>query len=274
MLEKIKGLKIKGANFTYLTDINLFKGQNDKIEKATLVYGRNGSGKSTISNAFKKLIGENILNIETAFLYDFDSKEVPISEVEDKKIFVFNEDFVNDKVKIQKDGLGSIVMLGEMADLTVKIDDAEKELSKAKKNSEEVKEKINEYQDKNNIKSPFYYEEKMCVSLKKDDGWAGRDRKIKGARRNTNVPKEKYKDFISITASKSKSELLVEFEDLMRNLEIAKQGSEKIIENITKIPDTYKKFNHSDISTLLEETIEKPILSEREEYLLNLGKDE
>ena len=64
MLEKIKGLKIKGANFTYLTDINLFKGQNDKIEKATLVYGRNGSGKSTISNAFKKLIGENILNIE------------------------------------------------------------------------------------------------------------------------------------------------------------------------------------------------------------------
>ena len=274
MLEKIKGLKIKGANFTYLTDINLFKGQNDKIEKATLVYGRNGSGKSTISNAFKKLIGENILNIETAFLYDFDSKEVPISEVEDKKIFVFNEDFVNDKVKIQKDGLGSIVMLGEMADLTVKIDDAEKELSKAKKNSEEVKEKINEYQDKNNIKSPFYYEEKMCVSLKKDDGWAGRDRKIKGARRNTNVPKEKYKDFISITASKSKSELLVEFEDLMRNLEIAKQGSEKIIENITKIPDTYKKFNHSDISTLLEETIEKPILSEREEYLLNLVKDE
>lgn len=133
MLEKIKGLKIKGANFTYLTDINLFKGQNDKIEKATLVYGRNGSGKSTISNAFKKLIGENILNIETAFLYDFDSKEVPTSEVEDKKIFVFNEDFVNDKVKIQKDGLGSIVMLGEMADLTVKIDDAEKELSKAKK---------------------------------------------------------------------------------------------------------------------------------------------
>ena len=274
MLEKIKGIKIKGANFTYLTDINLFKGQNDKIEKATLVYGRNGSGKSTISNAFKKVIGENILNIETASLYDFDSKEVPTSEVEDKKIFVFNEDFVNDKVKIQKDGLGSIVMLGEMADLTVKIDDAEKELSKAKKNQDEVKEKMNEYLDKNNIKSPFLYEEKMCASLKKDDGWAGRDRKIKGARRNPNVSKEKYKDFINIIASKSKSELLVEFEDLMRNLEIARQGSKKIIENIAKIPDIYKKFNYSDISKLLEETIEKPTLSEREKYLLNLVEDE
>lgn len=46
-----------------------------------LVYGRNGSGKSTISNAFKKVKGEDILNIEMASLYD-DSHEISIVESE------------------------------------------------------------------------------------------------------------------------------------------------------------------------------------------------
>lgn len=47
-----------------------------------------------------------------------------IVESEIWAIFVFNEDFVNDKVKIQEEGLGSIIMLGEKADLTVKIEQA------------------------------------------------------------------------------------------------------------------------------------------------------
>lgn len=45
---------------------------------------------------------------------------------------MFNEDFVNDKVKIQEEGLGSIIMLGEKADLTVKIEQATEQLSEAK----------------------------------------------------------------------------------------------------------------------------------------------
>ena len=94
MLEKIKGIKIKGANFVNQTELNLFNKSNDKIAKAALIYGRNGSGKSTISNAFKKVKGEDILNIETASLYDNDSHEILMGESEYKMIFVFNEDFV------------------------------------------------------------------------------------------------------------------------------------------------------------------------------------
>ena len=270
MLEQIKGIKLKGANFFNQTELNLFNSPKDKVAKVALVYGRNGSGKSTISNAFKKVKGEDILNIETASLYDNDLHEISINDSEDKAIFVFNEDFVNDKVKIQEEGLGSIIMLGKKADLTVKIEQAKEQLTEAKDIQVEIKQKIEEYKDVTNLKSPYYYKEKMCMTLKNDDGWAGRERRIKELRRNANVPKDKYLEFVNITASKSRSELLIDFEEQMRELEKAKQGSGKIIEEIIKIPDAYINFNNSAISKLLEETMEKPLLSEREKYLLKL----
>lgn len=269
MLEKIKGIKLKGANFVNQTELNLFKSSNDKVAKLALVYGRNGSGKSTISNAFKKVKGEDILNIETASLYD-DSHEISIGESGDKAIFVFNEDFVNDKVKIQEEGLGSIIMLGEKADLTVKIEQAIEKLSEAKDIQDKIKLRVDEYKDVTNLKSPDYYKDKMCLALKNDNGWAGRERRIKDLRRNANVTKDKYLEFINITPSKSKSELLISFEEQMQGLEKAKQGSGKIIEEIIKISDVYKNFNYSAVSKLLEESIEQPNLSEREKYLLNL----
>lgn len=269
MLEQIKGIKLKGANFVNQTELNLFKSSNDKVAKLALVYGRNGSGKSTISNAFKKVKGEDILNIETASLYD-DSHEISIGESGDKAIFVFNEDFVNDKVKIQEEGLGSIIMLGEKADLTVKIEQAIEKLSEAKDIQDKIKLRVDEYKDVTNLKSPDYYKDKMCLALKNDNGWAGRERRIKDLRRNANVTKDKYLEFINITPSKSKSELLISFEEQMQGLEKAKQGSGKIIEEIIKISDVYKNFNYSAVSKLLEESIEQPNLSEREKYLLNL----
>ncbi|MDU2829891.1 MAG: AAA family ATPase [Anaerococcus sp.] len=269
MLEQIKGIKLKGANFVNQTELNLFKSSNDKVAKLALVYGRNGSGKSTISNAFKKVKGEDILNIETASLYD-DSHEFSIGESGDKAIFVFNEDFVNDKVKLQEEGLGSIIMLGEKADLTVKIEQATEKLSEAKDIQDKIKQRVDEYKDVTNLKSPDYYKDKMCLALKNDNGWAGRERRIKDLRRNANVTKDKYLEFINITPSKSKSELLISFEEQMQDLEKAKQGSGKIIEEIIKISDVYKNFNYSAVIKLLEESIEQPNLSEREKYLLNL----
>lgn len=269
MLEQIKGIKLKGANFVNQTELNLFKSSNDKVAKLALVYGRNGSGKSTISNAFKKVKGEDILNIETASLYA-DSHEISIGESGDKAIFVFNEDFVNDKVKIQEEGLGSIIMLGEKADLTVKIEQATEKLSEAKDIQDKIKQRVDEYKDVTNLKSPYYYKDKMCLALKNDNGWAGRERRIKDSRRNANVAKDKYLEFINITPSKSKSELLMSFEEQMQDLEKAKQGSGKIIEEIIEISDVYKNFNYSAVSKLLEESIEQPNLSEREKYLLNL----
>lgn len=276
MLDQIKGIKIKGANFVSQTELNIFKREDDKIAKIALVYGKNGTGKSTTSNAFKKVKGENVLNIETASLYNNDSCEISISESDRNMIFVYNEDFVNDKVKIQKDGLGSIVILGERADLTLKIDQAEKERLDVIKTQDKIKEELKNYTDEKNIISPDYYLEKMTATLKENDGWAGRDRQIKNSYQNSRVKKDKYLDFIDINVSKSKSDLIVDFEEQIQELEKARQGTGKI-EEIIKIPDAYIKFNYSAVRKLLQENIERPILSKRDEYLIKLietGKNE
>lgn len=58
-------------------------------------------------------------------------------------------------------------MLGEKMDLTVKIEQATEQLSEAKDIQVEIKQKIEEYKDITNLKSPYYYKVKMCMTLKK-----------------------------------------------------------------------------------------------------------
>ena len=63
MLNDITTIKLKGANFAAPTDLTLFdpiEGNKTKTVKAAVLYGRNGSGKSTIAKAFRKLSGESI----------------------------------------------------------------------------------------------------------------------------------------------------------------------------------------------------------------------
>lgn len=61
MLKEICGIELCGANFENLTRLDIFNpmdGGTQKTIKGTLLYGRNGSGKSTIARGFRKIIGE------------------------------------------------------------------------------------------------------------------------------------------------------------------------------------------------------------------------
>ncbi len=49
MIEDIKGLSVKGRCFSSPTIINFFEKNKQRI---ALVYGKNGSGKTTISEGF------------------------------------------------------------------------------------------------------------------------------------------------------------------------------------------------------------------------------
>lgn len=51
MYENIKGISVQGKCFEKLTNLNFF---NEDTQRISLIFGRNGSGKSTISNALYK----------------------------------------------------------------------------------------------------------------------------------------------------------------------------------------------------------------------------
>ena len=75
MLENIKGLKIQGRCFSEETDLILFPNPNDRI---SIVYGKNGSGKSTISEGLSS-IAENIFPTDlTASLLNTENHTVDV----------------------------------------------------------------------------------------------------------------------------------------------------------------------------------------------------
>jgi len=146
MLNEFSSIRLQGANFTAVTNLPVLDSSDGKYSKASLVYGRNGSGKSTIAKAFRKIKGEDIPTIITANTLNSTDHPITLSGAEQASIFVFDEDYVTANVRIEGSGLGSIVMLGEQADLTVQIEQAEKELEQAETLVKSTGDTLNEYQ--------------------------------------------------------------------------------------------------------------------------------
>ena len=279
MFRDISTVKVQGANFASLTPLAIFdprdgkdKQGNDlfKAVKGTLLYGRNGTGKSTIAKAFRKAKGEVQPAIRQVSFFDKDGNPVVMSEEEKKHIFVFDEDFVNEKVKLKEDHLDTIIMLGQAADLAERIEQAEKDRDSAKEVFEIKEAALKEYKDTGNPKSPTNRLWKIGSALRGDDAWAGRDRRINGGRQNTQVRDDTYKKFVDLEPQKTRSALIIEFEEQMEALEIAKSGSSKIYAKVPAIPKVYNQYDDNTVITLLAKRIEKPELSEREQYLMRL----
>ncbi|MBD1421991.1 AAA family ATPase [Sphingobacterium chuzhouense] len=112
MIQKIAKLKNVGIfeNFTADSSLSDFK-------KFNLFYGWNGSGKTTISRFLNSVEREN-------FLTDFQSGEYEIQLADRKvthksnsslpfKLYVFNQEFINNNIDWNKNGAKSIVVISE-----------------------------------------------------------------------------------------------------------------------------------------------------------------
>lgn len=274
MLKDIVSIKMSGANFCSMTMFDFFnprEGDKVKTNKGTLLYGRNGTGKSTIAKAFRSLSGEIVPSIVDVIIYDHADRPMDLSDEERNRIFVFDEDYVYKNVKLQQDHLETIVMLGEAADLTEKIMKAETERDVAKSIFERQDNAFQEYCDAGNVKSPKHYIPLLIQALRGDDNWAGRDKQIDGKRQNTAVGEGTYKQFFKLIPSKPKTELITDFKLKLKELEAAKSGSAVID---TVVPKIKVNSTYSDeiAKQLLAEYIEKPELTQREKKLLALAQ--
>lgn len=273
MLKEISGIEICGANFKKPTDLNLFDpidGKKIKTIKGALLYGRNGSGKSTIARGFRQIAGEVLPTISRATIFDKDHNPIILSKDERKDIFVFDEEYVDKNVKLQEDHLETIVMLGEQVDLSKKINVAKEECNAAKTLLDAQARVCSEYNDRQNIKCPQYYLLKLRWALQGDDSWAGRDKEIRNGRQNTGVRDDTYKQFLNITPLKPRSELILDFKRVQQDLEAARAGASIIEQPVPQIPDKYNLYDELEIGKLLSQKIERPEFSEREQFLLKL----
>lgn len=135
----LKKVKCKGGFFADETQLELFANE----DRLSLLYGKNGSGKSTISKVISKAKGELVEEIMDATLYDHEGKVY----TDVQNIHVFNEDYINSRVKLRQDGLNTIVLLGEIGDLEDKIIDLELRIEAESKRNVELKKNSDEYKD-------------------------------------------------------------------------------------------------------------------------------
>lgn len=154
MLNKIK---FKGGFFNEEKELKLFMNE----DRISFLYGKNGSGKSTITNAVRKAKGDIVDDIVQATLFNKEN----MAFVDTQCIHVFNEDYVSSRVKIRDDGLNAIILLGELGNLEDKILDLELRIEAESNRNREFKTATDEYRDRDNIKSPSYYKFQINLGL-------------------------------------------------------------------------------------------------------------
>ena len=249
---------IINGNIFNNTELELFP-NHKKTLRICNVYGKNGTGKSTISKGIKS----NYENV-TVTLKDFNDNELLRNA--DDKIYLYNEDFIDANVKTSESGMKTIIMLGEQKDL----DDKLEQLKTQKEQLEKVRDKLDEEktkrENKKEICSPRFFKEAIEKVLK--NKWASRDKEIKGNARNSNV---QYESLIkSIIDSKnenvSNEELEIKYENLL-------QLYKKIDNNTIKFNKTFNKIdkfskNKSNLELLLKKKIQVAEFTDREKLIL------
>lgn len=268
MFEKFKKITIEGGYFEQATQFELFGSQSQAL---SIIYGRNGSGKTSIAKAIRQLVGKESKqqDVDAAAPFSITS-DATIPEDKKPSVYVFDEDFVQENVKTKGNGLETIVMMGEQVDLDAQITAKNEEISNNNKKIDAQNGIKDKFEKPNDTSSPSYFFNKIKEELHKDGGWADIDRDVKGNKVKSRVTEDFVKGWASLVEPQESEEELRRQLTEDKNL-YAQTKEAQIITWISKplvLPDDL-----SDVKTLLERKVEKPELSDREQRLLTFLQD-
>lgn len=268
MYESLAGIKFTGAAFKQPTEMQFFP--NEQI-RACLMYGKNGSGKSTISKTTLKIRGKDIPEISLAQAVKVDHTEAILSEEEKRHIFVFNEDYIEENVRLKQDGLSTIVMLGGQGALEEKIKQATALHDSTKSVLEAKKGTHAQFVDASLVTAPAFYITKMKSALQGDTHWAGRERIIsRTGKHNASVRDNTYLDIVRNVPTESADEILRLFTKKLTLLQTTADETKRISRSVPV--DITLKFTEASMLEALATEIPKPELTEREVYLLKIAE--
>lgn len=264
MFESIKGIKIQGRCFSAETELDFF--QNEK-ERLSIVFGRNGSGKSTVSESFS-LYRQNTLDDSLQIQPTSFTGDINIEPAQRKRICVFNEKYIEEKIKIKEDGINSIVMFGPQVTLDAQLEQVKAERKELDKEQINLQTKDDKYKDSLNVLSPDYHYNKVCYALKSDTGWAGNERKIRDLRRNPSLNNDTVKSIIECRTDKQLDELQKDFDSKYQTYISVDKDSHEIVEKVP-VWDIPADIDTRTV-TVLKKKIVKPQLTEREQKIMSL----
>jgi hypothetical protein len=263
MFENFKKITIKGGCFENETELELFK-----KDPVTVVYGRNGSGKTTIARAMKSYCqattgggGEDISKEFTV------TTETEIPEENRAMVFIFDEEFVSKQVRVGKEGINTIVMLGEQVELDEQISIKKGELDDKEKELGDLQSLHLRYEDAGDIISPDYFFNQIRDGLRRDGGWADIDRDLKANTLKSRVSVEVVQALLKLDEPQATNEELMA--QLKADVKLYLESSDaQVIEWTASAVDWPENLN--TVTTILATPLESPKLTDREQRLLNM----
>ncbi|MDK7723890.1 AAA family ATPase [Slackia exigua] len=270
-VKDLASIKIEGRCFSTPAVLNLFQGKNQRL---SFVFGKNGSGKSTISTAVKEaskgsppegIICMNYLDANNAVLAD----ELDVLQ----STFVFNESFVEQNVRISEDGLHAIVMIGETGDLTEKINLITKDLQTTRDDLDEAQRALLSMSDSSSPLSIQFHKNQIHKTLTALGGWGDREKEIRSLKRAASVTDSVQSAISQLPLpDEPKEQLEDEYRKAILDLNRLSEGEE--LPGVPPLPDWLFEIDEDQIATELGRIIEHPDLTDRDRRILSLAERE
>lgn len=258
MFENFKTIKIKGGCFDNEAELELFK-----KDALSVIYGRNGSGKTTIAHC----IGELVKSDEEKNVDFTVSSTSTITTDKRDSVFIFNEDFVREQVRVEKDGINTIVMLGEQVELDEQIAQKKEVLAKLKEEFNKLDEDRKRYDNAKENISPLYYFNQIRDALRVDGGWADIDRDVKRNTVKSRISEDVINTLLGLDEPTENYDTL--HNHVMSNLNLYRESEDAQeltwIKWSVLLPEDLKQ-----LIDLLIKPLDTPELTDREHRLLEL----
>ena len=273
MLENISKIALTGKMFDIRTKFLLFPTPEDRV---VLLYGKNGSGKSTIAQAFREYKdGQRDPHwpVDIEFLSNDDKhllleKLMSDSTEPKSKIFVFDENYVDRNLRIDASGLGSIVLLGKQVGIEKEIEEATQRRDSLAKDQTKQQAICEQYSNPKSSISPEFHFKAIKEIL--SQGWAERDKNIRGNSKKTSVTAELIGKLGTMDIpQKTRSKLEHEYEEKFSMFSQTGKGAVPITSAIT-CAISFSSDIEDNAAALFPNVLQKQELSEREQQLLDL----
>ena len=172
-IDSMTGINIRSPFFDTTASFNLFPtNQAPKKNRIALVYGANGSGKSTIAQGFREyamsttpktvdlvpVVGTDIIKMSPG--------------LKAEKFFIFDETYISQNIRVQESGLGTIVLFGKQVELERQLEELEKQIVQVQTDIDSKSEFIQQYKSATNVVAPEYWQSLIIKKLQATGGWA------------------------------------------------------------------------------------------------------
>lgn len=264
-IAKIKGIHVNAGMFVPATNIDLVGSPSKKGPcRASVLYGRNGSGKTTISEEIAAIASSR--EHVHSYLYDQDGAQFELDDSELKRIRVFNERYVQEKILIKEEGLETIIMLGDQATAQKRLDEIDQESVKLGKKLVQCEELKNRLESGPKSLAQL---ETAAKKAAKDGGWSARRELVEG--RKPPLTQGRWDAIVSKKINETRQALQVSFDSNLKKYSSAVAVGTKIKVLAPTVDESL--YDESGLIDLLAQELDTPELSERELRILSLVQD-